>query len=230
MWIVLKRGGLVYGEAFVRHINIIIILIGVVTPMVMLALIVQLLVMTRYIYHEDYAKLKDFSDIFFSYMCKVSCAVSILWVLSSFHVSQTTGISMAPYIFDGSIQVIQNRGYRVKRGDIVVLHNGGTDMIKRVIGMGGEEVYISTGEVYINWTMLDERDYIKPENRDYHAEHEVIVPEGHYFLMGDNRKISDDSRHWGALPESQVFGKVVFNFGPIQRYFLEKRGKAVIDH
>lgn len=226
----LERGDVMYGETFVRLMNLMIILMGFVTPIIMSTLIVKVFIIVRYTYYKNYDELKKLTDQFFHYVFKVLCGVCILWFLSSFHVSQTTGVSMAPYIFDRSIQIVQNRGYCVKRGDIVVLHKGDTDMIKRVIGMGGEELYISTGEVYVDWVMLDERGYIEPENRDYDAEHEVMVPKGYYFLMGDNRKASGDSRHWGAQPKDQVFGKVVFNFGPIQRMLLELRGKEVVEH
>lgn len=98
--------------------------------------------------------------------------------------------------------------------------------IKRVIGLPGEKFEIKQYDdgrsfVYINDKRLDE-DYIMSEN-DYHKCREYmycgpfIIPEGHYFMMGDNRGNSQDSRYWGTLPKERFIGRAVFKFFPLSR-------------
>ena len=103
--------------------------------------------------------------------------------------------------------------------------------IKRVIGLPGEKFEIRHQEdgrsfVYINDKRLEE-DYIMSE-KDYHKCNEnmycgpFIIPEGHYFMMGDNRGNSQDSRFWGTLPQERFIGRAVFTFWPINRIGIIK--------
>jgi len=105
-----------------------------------------------------------------------------------------------------------------KRGDIIVFKNPDNEKenyVKRVIGLPGETVKIKDGEVYINDVKLEE-SYIKEEMR---VEEEKVyqVPEDSYFVMGDNRNNSNDSRRWHTtkyVKKSKILGKVAFRYFP----------------
>ncbi|MCL2493178.1 MAG: signal peptidase I [Clostridiales bacterium] len=117
------------------------------------------------------------------------------------------------------------RTHAPERGDIVVFRSnlpndtgGGTkDLIKRVIGLPGETVEVRDGSVYINGKPLME-DYTKDGTTDG-AMAPMKIPAGEYFMMGDNRQVSDDSRdpQVGCIPEKDILGRVFFRLFPISR-------------
>jgi signal peptidase I len=115
--------------------------------------------------------------------------------------------------------------YRVsapKRGDIVVFHTpalaaaqcgaGGT-YVKRLIGLPGELWEERNGFVYVNGARLAE-PYLRPARRDTRTIAQVRIPRGHYFMMGDNRASSCDSRRWGTVSRAALIGKVVATYWP----------------
>jgi signal peptidase I len=116
-----------------------------------------------------------------------------------------------------------------ERGDIVVFETppeaqakcgaGGT-FVKRIIGLPGEKVQLrQVGEhsfVYIDGKRLDE-PYIEPDRRDLRPNETYRVPPGHYFVMGDNRAQSCDSREWGSVPRENLIGKVFMTYWPPNR-------------
>jgi signal peptidase I len=113
------------------------------------------------------------------------------------------------------------------RGDIVVFHTppeaevrcgaGGT-FVKRLIGLPGEVVSERDGYVYINSHQLDE-PYLKPGRRDHEPPRTwPRIPAGHYFLLGDNRAQSCDSRVWGTVPRQNIVGKVAVLYWPPSRF------------
>ena len=111
----------------------------------------------------------------------------------------------------------------IKRGDIVVLlypDDPSKSYIKRVVGLPGEEVNVENGKLYINGMQNDEpyldSEYISSDSMPG----SVHVKEHHYFVMGDNRRNSSDSRYWGLVPEKYIYGKAIFRyypFTPIER-------------
>jgi signal peptidase I len=116
----------------------------------------------------------------------------------------------------------------IRRGDVIVFkfpEDPERDFIKRVIGLPGETVELRKKRVYIDTTMLDEPyvRYLSPPDQDGGSAFDVreqygpvTVPDGHYFMMGDNRDNSEDSRYWGFLPQEYVKGRalfVYFSFG-----------------
>ena len=135
--------------------------------------------------------------------------------------------SMLPTLHTGDRLVIEKISYRFnspKFGDIVVfqppeeLQRRGYPpdqaFIKRIIGTPGDTLKIDGGKVYINNKILQE-DYIKePPLQPFSP---IKVPPNQYFMMGDNRNDSNDSRYWGFLPKQNMIGKATFRFWPFDR-------------
>ena len=115
-----------------------------------------------------------------------------------------------------------------KRGDVVVFHTpalaaarcgeGGT-YVKRLIGLPGDMWEERDGYVFIDGRRLDE-PYIRPGRRDSRTIAPVRIPRGSYFMMGDNRISSCDSRRWGTVPRANLIGKVIATYWPPQRISL----------
>jgi signal peptidase I len=118
--------------------------------------------------------------------------------------------------------------YRIwapKRGDIIVFHTppladvrcgaGGT-FVKRLIGLPGDTWEERAGYVYINGKKLDE-PYVKPDRRDTRTISPIKIKPGNYFMMGDNRSSSCDSRAWGTVPRKNLIGKVFATYWPPSR-------------
>ncbi len=130
---------------------------------------------------------------------------------------RVVGHSMDPTLADGEFVAVNKLVYRLKdpqRGDIVVLREQGSGnrrLIKRIIGLPGERIEIKHGQVYINGHHLVE-PYIQNPGRSNYAPTEI--PEEHYFVMGDNRTNSSDSRSWGMLPRSHLIGKAMLTYWP----------------
>jgi signal peptidase I len=116
-----------------------------------------------------------------------------------------------------------------KRGDIVVFHTppladvrcgaGGT-FVKRLIGLPGETWEERAGYIYINGKRLDE-PYVKPDRRDARTISPIKIKPGHYFMMGDNRSSSCDSRAWGTVPRGNLIGKVFATYWPPNRISIQ---------
>jgi len=140
-----------------------------------------------------------------------------------FNFSIVRGSSMAPGIHDGDRIVIDHLSYvlgGVKRGDIVVLEyplDPSVDYIKRVIGVPGDEVHIDGSAVWVNGARIDEPYVSAPDPRTHLA---LVVQPGTYFVLGDNRQHSSDSREFGLVPRENLVGKVDLRVWPPQRVGL----------
>lgn len=141
---------------------------------------------------------------------------------------QVSGLSMYPTLHDNEhvfTNIIGLRFAEPRRGDIIVFKaptEKNRDFIKRVIGLPGEKVSLQSGNVYINNKRLDEREYLDenvmtPDGKFLNEGKEVKVPQGDYFVMGDNRDASSDSRDWGLLDKKEIKGVAFFVYLPIQR-------------
>jgi signal peptidase I len=135
--------------------------------------------------------------------------------LEQYIVHQT---SMTPNIIEGQRLFINKVAYLWNgpdRGDIVVFHPpdtpGGTPLIKRVIGLPGETVRVESGAVYINGVALEE-PYIREAPR-YQMD-EYKIPEGQYFVLGDNRNSSRDSHYGWTVAEDDIVGRALFSVWP----------------
>jgi signal peptidase I len=125
------------------------------------------------------------------------------------------GSSMNPTLQHGEYLLINNLSYYLnepERGDIIVFHHPNSDLnlIKRVIGLPGDQIEISDQHVKVNGVILDE-PYIQAEPT-YSGN--WTVPEGQYFVLGDNRNSSSDSHSWQYLPRENIIGKAIFIYYP----------------
>lgn len=128
------------------------------------------------------------------------------------------GSSMEPSLHNGEFVVINRLAYRwenVERGDIVVFHyplDPERRFIKRIVGLPGDEVRVLDGEVFVNGDLLDE-PYLAADPR---YEGQWLVESGSVFVLGDNRNNSSDSQNWGNLPETDIIGKAILIYWPLE--------------
>lgn len=161
----------------------------------------------------------------------IIAAALILAFVVRVYVFQTFYIpsgSMEPTLQIGDRIIVDKLSYHlhaIQRGDIVVFRRppaencGGPpvpDLVKRVIGLPGETISARNGDVFVNGHELNERRWLPPGNPDDYTSNfgPLKVPAGDYFMMGDNRTNSCDSRDWGPLPRSYIVGKVVLRIWP----------------
>jgi signal peptidase I len=133
------------------------------------------------------------------------------------------GTSMAPLISDQERIFINKMVYRfepISRGDVVVFwypNDRTKSFIKRVVGLPGEIVEIRQGRVYVDEKSLEE-PYVLPAYLDSNNFGPVRVPAHQYFLMGDHRDSSNDSRMFGPVPVDYIYGKAVFAYWPMDHF------------
>jgi signal peptidase I len=143
-----------------------------------------------------------------------------LIVTFGFQVARVEGMSMAPTLEDQDRLIVNKLAYRIgepHHGDIVMLYypiDPDKSFVKRVIAEEGDTVRIVDGHVFVNETPLDD-SYVAEEFRDHNDWGPQVVPEGYYFVMGDHRNNSSDSRHWGFVPKKYIIGKVQIRWWPI---------------
>ena len=131
---------------------------------------------------------------------------------------------MMPSLFDQERLFINQFSYKfrlgeIRRGDTVVFwypEDTTKSYIKRVIGLPGDTVAVIDGDVLLNGKRLVE-DYVPSYYRDYQNYASRVVPEDDYFVLGDHRSSSNDSRSWGFVPRRYIYGKAVFVFWPPDR-------------
>jgi signal peptidase I len=135
----------------------------------------------------------------------------------------------APVSFDFERHIVPSRA--IERGDVVVFRHPlepERDFIKRVIGMPGDRVELRDGHVWVNGDRLDE-PYINPLYREQEQFPPVRVPPGEYFMMGDHRNDSADSRRWGTVPAHLIKGQAVMVlFSTVGPPVGEEPGKVTI--
>jgi signal peptidase I len=145
---------------------------------------------------------------------------AILIVTFGFQVARVEGMSMAPTLEDQDRLIVNKLIYRLgapRRGDIVMLYyplNPDKSFVKRVIAEEGDLVRIIDGRVYVNDVPLND-DYVPSQFRSHDDFGPQMVPEGYYFVMGDHRNNSSDSRHWGMVPKKYIIGKVQVRWWPL---------------
>jgi signal peptidase I len=138
----------------------------------------------------------------------------------------------------GNTEIGKNLGLDYERGDVIIFTtSSGVELIKRVIAVGGDVVRIHDGDVYVNGSKLEE-SYLGKTTRTYcytgsiaYIEDDQVkrIPEGYYFVLGDNRENSKDSRFTeiGVVPRSNIKGKVFFRYWPLNN--ISTIGTGVYD-
>ncbi|MEL7562169.1 signal peptidase I [Dehalogenimonas sp. 4OHTPN] len=144
----------------------------------------------------------------------------IIFVLFQFTLQNSIvdGTSMEPNLMDEDRLLVSKVSYAFgepQRGDIIVFpspYEDGREFIKRIIGLPGETVHIVSGTVYIDGTAIEEPYLVNRDQRSYPA---VTIPEGQYFVLGDNRPVSLDSRQGWTVSRDDVHGKAWVVFWPL---------------
>jgi signal peptidase I len=158
-------------------------------------------------------------DLFFS------ISISLFIILFVYQPVKVEGGSMEPGLQDQERIFINKLAYRlenIQRGDIIVFRyprDPRKSFIKRVVGLPGDRVRVSDGEVYLNGRLIKE-PYVPEEYLDSHSFPEVKVPPDTYFVLGDHRSMSNDSRDFGPVPRSYIYGKAVFGYWPMDKVGL----------
>ncbi len=149
----------------------------------------------------------------------ISVVVSFFIITFLYQPVKVEGTSMAPQLHDQDRLFINKFAYnfeKIERDDVVVFYyprDTQKSYIKRVIGLPGDTVRIVDGQVYVNGTMVDE-PYVPARYRDVRSMDEFKVPAGEYFVMGDHRSISSDSRDFGPVARNLIYGKAAFVYWP----------------
>lgn len=146
---------------------------------------------------------------------------------------QVSGNSMHPTFLDKEYiltNIITLKLSQPKHGDVVVFkapNDPEKDYIKRIIGIPGDTVSIRNGDVYLNGNMLNQNAYLASAVKTYggsflRENQPVTVPANSYFVIGDNRAGSSDSREWGFLPAKNLIGKSLFVYWPLDKMKIIK--------
>ena len=152
----------------------------------------------------------------------ISVAISAFVIIFLYQPVKVEGVSMMPGLDDQERIFVNKFVYRlepIERGDIVVFKyppDPSKSYIKRVIGVAGDRIDIDAGRVFVNGERLDE-DYVPAEYSDQRSFPEVVVPPNSYYVLGDHRSMSSDSREFGPVRETFIYGKAVFGYWPMDK-------------
>lgn len=169
----------------------------------------------------------------------IAAAIFLVIYLVLFRPFEVKGNSMYPNFYDKEYVLtnligFENFGFykatfgKLKLGDVVVFKappEPDKDYVKRIIGVPGDSIFIRDGMLYLNDKLLDEKSFLKPSVKTYSGSFlkddiPVTVPKDQYFVMGDNRPESSDSREWGFVRRDQIIGKSWLVYLPLNRIRL----------
>jgi signal peptidase I len=152
----------------------------------------------------------------------ISLAISAFIIVFLYQPVKVEGTSMMPSLDDQERIFVNKYVYRlepIQRGDIVVFRyprDTSKSFIKRVIGLAGDHIRIESGEVFVNSEALEE-DYVPAAYADQRSYSEIVVPVNSYFVLGDHRTMSNDSRDFGPVGIGYIYGKAVFGYWPMDK-------------
>ncbi|MBI4905428.1 MAG: signal peptidase I [Acidobacteria bacterium] len=164
------------------------------------------------------------STLFWLRDLMLSVVIAIVVILFLYQPVKVEGTSMMPSLIDQERIFINKFLYKfgigeIQRGDMVVFYypaDPSKSYIKRVIGLPGDSVAVEDGVVFVNAKRLEE-GYVPDEYRDRQSMPLIRVPPDQYFVLGDHRSSSNDSRSWGPVPRPYIYGKAVFVYWPIEK-------------
>ena len=153
-----------------------------------------------------------------------SVLIAVILIVFIYQPVKVEGTSMMPTLTDQERIFINKFTYHfglgsIERGDMVVFWfplDPSKSYIKRVIGIPGDTVYIDAGQVFVNGQALTE-SYVPEDYRDRVSWEEHRVPPDQYFVLGDHRSSSSDSRTWGFVQRDAIYGKAVFVYWPLEK-------------
>ena len=154
----------------------------------------------------------------------ISVVLAVILIVFIYQPVKVEGTSMMPGLTDQERIFINKYTYKlgagsIGRDDLVVFHypyDPTQSYIKRIIGLPGDVIEIDDGTVYVNGGKLDE-PYVLPEYHDHMSLAKEVVPKEHYFVLGDHRSSSNDSRIWGFVQRQEIYGKAVFVYWPLAK-------------
>jgi signal peptidase I len=152
----------------------------------------------------------------------ISLAISAFIIVFLYQPVKVEGTSMMPSLDDQERIFVNKFVYRwepIERGDIVVFRyprDPSKSYIKRVIGVPGDRIRIDEGQLFVNNEAVEE-DYVPAAYADERSYSEIVVPPRSYFVLGDHRSMSNDSRDFGPVREGYIFGKAVFGNWPMDK-------------
>jgi signal peptidase I len=153
----------------------------------------------------------------------IAIGLALVIIVFLYQPVKVEGTSMAPLLSDQERIFINKFVYRfepIERGDVVVFWyplDRSKSFIKRVIALPGETVEIRRGVVYVNGKMVQE-SYVPPQYADVSDFGPLPVPKSNYFVMGDHRISSNDSRVFGPVPSQFIYGRAVFAYWPVDHF------------
>ncbi len=165
----------------------------------------------------------------------IAGAIFVVVYAFLFRPFQVNGESMYPNYHNGEYiltNLISLRVAKLSRGEVIVFqapNDKEKDFIKRIIGLPGDKIMVKDGSVYLNDEKLDESSYLAPSVKTYGG---AFLPDGqnievasdNYFVLGDNRSASSDSREWGFVPHEKMIGKSFFVYWPVSSARTVKKG------
>jgi signal peptidase I len=151
----------------------------------------------------------------------ISVALAVILIVFIYQPVKVEGTSMMPGLTDQERIFVNKYEYKlspnnIHRGDLIVFHypkDPRESYIKRVVGVPGDSIEIRNGDVYVNAEKLVE-PYVLPEYRDRESMPLEVVPADDYFVLGDHRNSSSDSRSWGFVDRPKIYGKAVLVYWP----------------
>lgn len=154
----------------------------------------------------------------------LSVVLAVILIVFIYQPVKVEGTSMMPTLTEGERIFINKITYtlgtgKIDRGDTVVFWyplDPSKSYIKRVIGVPGDRIEMYKGEVYVNGMDLNE-PYVPEAYRDNYSMPRTVIPMDKYFVMGDHRSSSNDSRAWGMVDRKNIYGKAVFVYWPFEK-------------
>lgn len=154
----------------------------------------------------------------------LSVVIAVVVIIFIYQPVKVEGTSMMPGLVDQERIFVNKFIYRfgigeIQRGDLIVFwfpHDQTKSYIKRVIGLPGDTIQIDRGQVLVDGKPLEE-DYVPEQYQDRTSSPPIKVDPDSYFVLGDHRNSSNDSRNWGLVPRSCIYGKAVFVYWPLAK-------------